>query len=166
MNTKSLRLFGNYVGFIVPQEVTPHLYSWEISLSLFLRSLFIIMTLIFSFSSSRKTQVYAFMYSLYAFRSCDIAINVQCIPGAKHLFYLNINQMFIYKHVLQFYKHTWYFKFLRFNILHLNMFCYQQIMIIYRQTTKQILIDEKKKLRREGPAGTLILNCTPWTKRQ
>lgn len=65
------------------------------------------MTLIFSFSSSRKTQVYAFMYSLYAFRSCDIAINVQCIPGAKHLFYLNINQMFIYKHVLQFYKHTW-----------------------------------------------------------
>lgn len=107
MNTKSLRLFGNYVGFIVPQEVTPHLYSWEISLSLFLRSLFIIMTLIFLFSSSRKTQVYAFMYSLYAFRSCDIAINVQCIPGAKHLFYLNINQMFIYKHVLQFYKHTW-----------------------------------------------------------
>lgn len=106
-----LGLFGNYVGFIVPQEVTPHLYSWEISLSLFLRSLFIIMTLIFSFSSSRKTQVYAFMYSLYAFRSCDIAINVQCIPGAKHLFYLNINQMFIYKHVLQFYKHTWYFKF-------------------------------------------------------
>lgn len=34
------------------------------------------------------------------------------------------------------------------------MFCYQQIMIIYRQTTKQILIDEKKNKRRGAGRDT------------
>lgn len=34
------------------------------------------------------------------------------------------------------------------------MFCYQQIMIIYRQTTKQILIDEKKIKKRGAGQDT------------
>lgn len=56
---------------------------------------------------------------LYAFRNCDIAINELRIPGAKHLFCLNINQK--YAAVL-----LTYFKFERFNFLHLNMVRYQQ----------------------------------------
>lgn len=117
MNTNSFGLFGNYVGFIFPRSDAPFIFMRNIFIITF-EVFIIIMTLIFLFSSSRKTQIFAFM-QLYAFRNCDIAINELHIPGAKHLFCLNINQK--YAAVL-----LTYFKFERFNFLHLNMVRYQQ----------------------------------------